>query len=66
MRIPSIPGFDQQALEKYFKNTGWLLIGRVGSMLVKFVIKACFCHAICQAEEFGNIKLHLWLLLLFL
>ena len=35
MRIPSIPGFDQQAFEKYFKNTGWLFIGRIGSLLIK-------------------------------
>jgi len=38
MRIPAIPGFDQQALEKYFKNTGWLFIGRVGSLLIKMVV----------------------------
>ncbi|MBL4678673.1 MAG: oligosaccharide flippase family protein, partial [Mucilaginibacter sp.] len=38
MRIPSIPGFDQQAFEKYFKNTGWLFLGRVGSLLIKMVI----------------------------
>jgi len=38
MRIPAIPGFDQQALEKYFKNTGMLFIGRVGSLLIKMVV----------------------------
>jgi len=38
MRIPSIPGFDQQALEKYFKNTSWLFIGRVGSLLIKLIV----------------------------
>jgi len=38
MRIPNIPGFDQQALEKYFKNTGWLFIGRVGSLLIKMAV----------------------------
>ncbi|MES2278244.1 MAG: flippase [Bacteroidota bacterium] len=38
MRIPNIPGFDQQALEKYFKNTGWLFIGRVGSLLIKMLV----------------------------
>ncbi|GAB3938022.1 flippase [Mucilaginibacter myungsuensis] len=38
MRIPSIPGFDQQALEKYFKNTGWLFIGKVGGLLIKMLV----------------------------
>jgi O-antigen/teichoic acid export membrane protein len=38
MRLPGIPGFDQQALEKYFKNTGMLFIGRVGSLLIKMVV----------------------------
>jgi O-antigen/teichoic acid export membrane protein len=38
MRFPSIPGFDQQAFEKYFKNTGMLFVGRVGSLLIKFVV----------------------------
>lgn len=37
MKFPSIPGFDQQAFVKYFKNTGWLLIGRVGSLLIKMI-----------------------------
>jgi O-antigen/teichoic acid export membrane protein len=38
MRIPSIPGFDQQALEKYFKNTGMSFIGKVGSLLIKMLV----------------------------
>jgi O-antigen/teichoic acid export membrane protein len=38
MRIPTIPGFDQQALEKYFKNTGMLFVGRVGSLLIKMIV----------------------------
>jgi len=38
MRFPKIPGFDQQAFEKYFKNTGALFVGRVGSLLIKMVV----------------------------
>lgn len=53
MRIPGIPGFDQQALEKYFKNTGWLLIARVGSMVVKFVINSVLLSRYLSAAEFG-------------
>jgi O-antigen/teichoic acid export membrane protein len=35
MKIPSIAGFDQEALNKYFKNTGLLMLGRVGSLAIK-------------------------------
>jgi len=38
MRVPRIPGFDQEALEKYFKNTGMLFIGRVGSLVIKMIV----------------------------
>lgn len=38
MRIPNIPGFDQQALEKYFKNTGMMLIGKVGSLIITMLV----------------------------
>ncbi|RZL45984.1 MAG: flippase, partial [Pedobacter sp.] len=35
MKLPAIKGFDEEALNKYFKNTGWLMLGRVGSMAIK-------------------------------
>lgn len=38
MRLPTIKGFDQQALEKYFKNTGMSFIGKVGSLLIKLLV----------------------------
>jgi hypothetical protein len=39
MRIPAIKGFDQQALEKYFKNTGMLFVGQsVGSLAIKMIV----------------------------
>jgi O-antigen/teichoic acid export membrane protein len=38
MRFPNIPGFDQQALEKYFKNTGMMFIGRIGSLAIKMFV----------------------------
>jgi O-antigen/teichoic acid export membrane protein len=53
MRFPSIPGFEQQAFEKYFKNTGWLLIARVGSMLVKFVINSVLLSRYLSTAQFG-------------
>ena len=38
MKIPTFPGFDPHAFEKYFKNTAWLMLGRVLSMIVGFII----------------------------
>ncbi len=38
MKLPHIKGFDQDALHKYFKNTGLLMFGRVGSMAIKMVV----------------------------
>lgn len=38
MKIPAIPGFDPQAFEKYFKNTAWLMLGRILSLVVGFII----------------------------
>jgi len=38
MRIPGIPGFDQEAFNRYFKNTGALFVGRVGSLLIKMIV----------------------------
>lgn len=34
-KLPFLKGFDQEALLKYFKNTGLLMIGRIGSMAIK-------------------------------
>ncbi len=35
MKFPTIPGFDEQAFLRYFKNTGLLLFGKVGSQAIK-------------------------------
>ncbi|KLT64074.1 flippase [Pedobacter sp. BMA] len=37
MKLPGIKGFDEEALKKYFKNTGMLLIGKVGSLAIKML-----------------------------
>ncbi len=38
MKFPSIKGFNEEAFNKYLKNTGLLMLGRVGSMAIKMVI----------------------------
>jgi len=37
MKLPSLPGFDPQAFEKYLKNTSWLMIARVGTLAIKML-----------------------------
>jgi len=51
MRFPSIPGFDQQAFEKYFKNTGMLFVGRVGSLLIKMVVSIFIANYLGRANN---------------
>jgi O-antigen/teichoic acid export membrane protein len=38
MKIPVLPGFEQAAFQKYVKNTGWLLVGKLLSLVVGFII----------------------------
>jgi O-antigen/teichoic acid export membrane protein len=38
MKIPAIKGFDEESFQKYVKNTGWLMFGKVLSMVVSFII----------------------------
>jgi len=51
MRFPSIPGFDQQAFEKYFKNTGMLFVGRIGSLAIKFGVSICIANYLQRANN---------------
>lgn len=37
MKIPGIKGFDEEAFNKYFKNTGWLMFGKILSMVVNLL-----------------------------
>jgi O-antigen/teichoic acid export membrane protein len=53
MRIPGIPGFDQEAFEKYFKNTGWLMAARVGSLAIKFLVNTFALSNYLGTKQFG-------------
>jgi O-antigen/teichoic acid export membrane protein len=37
MKIPGIKGFDEAAFQKYLKNTGWLMFGKILSMVINLV-----------------------------
>lgn len=52
MKIPKIPGFDQEALEKYVKNTGWLMMARVGSLAVKLLVSILLSNYLLE-EKLG-------------
>ncbi|MBS1532634.1 MAG: flippase [Bacteroidetes bacterium] len=51
MRIPRIPGFDQEALEKYFKNTGALFVGRVGSLAIKMIVGIALANYLGRGQN---------------
>jgi len=38
MKFPAIKGFDEEAFHKYLKNTGWLMLARVGSLIIKILV----------------------------
>jgi len=38
MKFPSIKGFDEEAFNKYLKNTGSLMLARVGSLIIKILV----------------------------
>ncbi|TCD11512.1 flippase [Pedobacter frigidisoli] len=38
MKLPTIKGFDEEAFNKYLKNTGWLMLARVGSLVIKILV----------------------------
>lgn len=38
MKIPALKGFDEAAFSKYLKNTGWLMVGKLLSLIVGLVI----------------------------
>ncbi|SEB01315.1 flippase [Pedobacter hartonius] len=51
MKIPLLNGFDEVAFEKYFKNTSWLMFGKLLSMVVSFVIAKYL-----QPASFGDLS----------
>ncbi|MCX2573968.1 flippase [Pedobacter sandarakinus] len=38
MKLPAIKGFDEEAFNKYLKNTGWLMFGKALSLIVNVLI----------------------------
>jgi O-antigen/teichoic acid export membrane protein len=38
MNLPHIKGFDQDALKKYLKNTGWIMFGKILSLFVGLIV----------------------------
>lgn len=51
MKIPSIPGFDPEAFQKYFSNTGWLMSGKMLSLLV-----GIFIAKFLGPHDFGDLS----------
>lgn len=65
MKIPALPGFNPEAFEKYFKNTGWLLIARVGSLFIKMLVTTFALPTYLGSAHFGTYNYPLVLLAFF-
>lgn len=65
MKIPSLPGYDQDAFQKYFWNTGWLITARMGSLLLKMLITAIALPNYLGAEQNGILSYPLVLITFF-
>src|SRR5690606_5020691 len=66
MKLPSLPGFDAQAFEKYLKNTGWLLMARVGSLFIKMLVTAVAVPNYLSDDQFGVLNYPLALVSFFI
>ncbi|WP_316790745.1 flippase [Pedobacter frigoris] len=51
MKILHIKGFDQEAFQKYLKNTGWLMFGKVLALLINILVAR---HL--QPKSFGDLN----------
>lgn len=51
MKFPAIPGFDPNAFQKYFKNTGFLLVGKVGSLAIKMLVGFAVANYLGKAQN---------------
>jgi O-antigen/teichoic acid export membrane protein len=51
MKLPGIKGFDEEAFNKYVKNTGWLMFGKILSMVLGFIIAGYL-----GASSFGDLS----------
>lgn len=65
MKFPVIPGFDQHAFQKYFRNTGWLIMARMGSLFLKMTITAVALPNYLGAEQNGILNYPLVLVTFF-
>ncbi|KKX49036.1 MULTISPECIES: flippase [Sphingobacterium] len=65
MKIPALPGFNPEAFEKYFKNTGWLLMARVGSLFIKMLVTTVALPSYLGSANFGTYSYPLVLLAFF-
>jgi O-antigen/teichoic acid export membrane protein len=54
MKFPAIKGFDEAAFNKYLKNTGLLMLGRIGSLVIKMVVNICLANYLLK---FNNVIL---------
>ncbi|MFC3199655.1 flippase [Parapedobacter deserti] len=53
MNIPSLPGFDPEAFNRYLKNAGWLMVARVGTIFLRMVVTAIAIPNYLGSTQYG-------------
>lgn len=66
VKIPSLPGFNPKAFQQYFKNSSWLLMARVGSLLIKMIVNAIVLPNYLGGQIFGSYSYPLTILSFFM
>ncbi len=65
MNSQNIAGFNSHAFQKYLKNTGWLMIARMGSLFLKMMVTAVALPNYLGASAFGTLNYPLVLVTFF-
>lgn len=66
MRFPSLLGFNAEAFKKYFKNTSWFLMAKVGSLMIKMVVSVILLPNYLGGSLFGTYNYPLTFLAFFI
>src|SRR5690606_22955372 len=66
MRLSSLLGFNADAFNKYFKNTSWFLLAKVGSLMIKMVVSVILLPNYLGGSLFGTYNYPLTFLAFFI
>jgi len=66
MKFPSLPGFNPEAFKKYLANASWLMLARVGSLMIKMLMTTFAIPAYLGSSLNGTLNYPLALITFFI